>query len=366
MSDLNVTPWAVLTAALRRVPALKYVLGVAALAAVIAIARAWQLDPRIAVWGSVVVLALAVVVLVFAKISTLSSRLFHGPAIVLMWFCLLLFMIVCSLLVSCVFFRQPVDLQFWVKPVEQGTIDRGTAVGFENLLARVPPRQRQSILDWIPQSYWSHPVRHEPDLPRKPDWSQFDVMGSVVHYDLSNWAPFTVGERDLISPVLTERKYTLTKLVEADYFRAIVGTEGPAVVAACVSGQAFEVECGVSTGTPQTNISNEAHVLVRVDNYAVGERIEITIRAIMWNGLRADDPWLCLVTYGGGHGKLIIDAPPGKPFRAIEYLRYPNDQSTPIDSDGLGFQLEGSGGQQVLWMIPSMEEHCVYEVQWTF
>lgn len=113
---MGVSPWIVLQEAMKGVPAAKYVLAVAALGAVVAIVYAWQLDVRVAGWGAIIVLALAVVVLVFAKLSILTGSYFQGPATMLMWFCVLLFMAVCSLLVSSVFFRRPVDLQIWLRP----------------------------------------------------------------------------------------------------------------------------------------------------------------------------------------------------------------------------------------------------------
>lgn len=113
-----ISPWNLLKEATKQVPAIKYLVALCAFAAVIAIVQAWQISFRVAVWGAVVMLALSVVLIVFAKLSTIPNLFVRRPAMVLMWFCVLLFMTVCSLLVLCVFFRRPVDLGDWLKPIE--------------------------------------------------------------------------------------------------------------------------------------------------------------------------------------------------------------------------------------------------------
>lgn len=94
----------------RNVPALKYAFGVLGLLAVVAAVPAMQLDYRIALVGTIVVVLLAALVLVFSKLSVLDRGHFRLPALVLVWFTIILTMAVPTLLITSVFFKQPVDL----------------------------------------------------------------------------------------------------------------------------------------------------------------------------------------------------------------------------------------------------------------
>jgi hypothetical protein len=106
----------VLGAAIKKVPAVKYAFGLAGIAAAIAIIKGLLVDWRVAVFGTIVMLILMAVLLVFAKLATMLGKWFIGPAITLMWFSLLLFIFTGSFLFTSVFFDWPLQLKVVVQP----------------------------------------------------------------------------------------------------------------------------------------------------------------------------------------------------------------------------------------------------------
>lgn len=104
------SPFKVLSFALSKVPGLKILFGVVAVAAILAIVRLWALYEVAAIIGGGVVVVFAVVLLLLARLSQASSRTFHIPILMMLWFCVLLFMVWCMLLSTCVFFQWPVRI----------------------------------------------------------------------------------------------------------------------------------------------------------------------------------------------------------------------------------------------------------------
>lgn len=108
-------PLVVLREAIGKVPSMRYALAVAGIVAVVSIARSWfQLPPRIAVVGAVIVVALMVVLVVFAQLSMLKKSSIAKPAAVLMWFTLIMFMLFVLALFMSVFFGWPLNLERWM------------------------------------------------------------------------------------------------------------------------------------------------------------------------------------------------------------------------------------------------------------
>ena len=96
--------------ALSRVPGLKILFGVLAVLAIVATAQAWSLDHGWTFVGGGIVVVFAFVLLTLAKFSASKRSEFSGPAKVLMWFCVVLFMVWCGLLTTCVFGGWPVPV----------------------------------------------------------------------------------------------------------------------------------------------------------------------------------------------------------------------------------------------------------------
>ena len=110
------TPTQFLREAIRAVPAVKYALGVGGIVSVIAIVYSFKIDLRIALLGTVVMLILMGVLVVFARMSSLAKPELAAPALVFTWFVLLFFMAVSVSLFSSVFFQKPLDLAYWLTP----------------------------------------------------------------------------------------------------------------------------------------------------------------------------------------------------------------------------------------------------------
>lgn len=91
----------------RAVPSVKYAVGVAAIAAVVALVVGWKIDLRIALAGVVVMFVLMTALLVFAGLNKLESPQVKYAAIFMMWVFVLLITSWASLLTSSVFFNAP-------------------------------------------------------------------------------------------------------------------------------------------------------------------------------------------------------------------------------------------------------------------
>lgn len=108
-----ITPTQFLHEAVKAVPAVKYALGIGGVVATIAIVYSFKVDPRVAFFGTLVMLVLMGVLVVFARMASLASAAMHLPALVFTWFILLIFMAVSISLFTSVFYREPLDLAHW-------------------------------------------------------------------------------------------------------------------------------------------------------------------------------------------------------------------------------------------------------------
>jgi hypothetical protein len=115
-ADNPSTPPSVLKQAINAVPAVKYALGIGGIISVIAIVGGFGIDFRVAFWGTVVMLVLMTVLLVFAKASSRTQSAFKGPTFILTWFSLVLFMATATALFLSVFFGKPLDLRTLLAP----------------------------------------------------------------------------------------------------------------------------------------------------------------------------------------------------------------------------------------------------------
>jgi tetratricopeptide (TPR) repeat protein len=109
--SISPNPLRILNDAVKRVPALKYALCVAGIAAAAAIVKAFLSDPRVAVFSIIVMLILMTVLVIFAKLTAIASTDFRLPARILIWFSLLLVILVSSLLFTSTFFNWSLKLR---------------------------------------------------------------------------------------------------------------------------------------------------------------------------------------------------------------------------------------------------------------
>ena len=101
----------VLKAAIKKVPAVKYALGLSGIVAAMAIIRTLVTDWRVAVFGLIIMLVLMAVLLLFARLAAISGPHVRAAALSLMWFSLALFCASGILLFTSVFFDQPIGLK---------------------------------------------------------------------------------------------------------------------------------------------------------------------------------------------------------------------------------------------------------------
>jgi hypothetical protein len=124
-------PLSVLKQAIKAVPAVKYALGVGGIVSVVAIVvGGFKIDIRVAVFGSIIMFVLMVVLVIFAKLTGQASSNIYTAAMVFTWFCLILFMATAGCLFWSVFFGKPVDLRsVWAseKPLSEVHSEAPTA-----------------------------------------------------------------------------------------------------------------------------------------------------------------------------------------------------------------------------------------------
>jgi hypothetical protein len=104
----------VLKAAIEKVPAVKYALGVAGLAAAVAIIKTLLTDWLVAVVGVIVLVFLMVLLFVFAKLTAIARKDLRAPMMVLLWSALALTIATGTLLFLSIFFEWPISLKHWI------------------------------------------------------------------------------------------------------------------------------------------------------------------------------------------------------------------------------------------------------------
>ena len=107
-------PWSVLQAAIRAVPAVKYALAVGGIGAVVAIVAGFRIDYRVAVFGTIIILGLMFVLVVFARQAGTRRALTGGAPIFLFatWAFVVLTVATPTMLFTCTFFS-------WPKPISE-------------------------------------------------------------------------------------------------------------------------------------------------------------------------------------------------------------------------------------------------------
>jgi hypothetical protein len=134
----TLAPYELLRAAIKAVPAVKYALAVGGIVAVIAIVAGWKIDFRIAVFGVVVMLVLMTAMVVFAHLAKESASTFRAPAVVFMWFALVLTMASGLAVFLSVFLGWPADWRGLVS-AQKAAAQPGQAPSVPPLVKRGAP-----------------------------------------------------------------------------------------------------------------------------------------------------------------------------------------------------------------------------------
>src|SRR5215469_2083257 len=123
------SPWSILKHVIQAVPAVKYGLAFAGIVSVIAIIKGLILGFQVAVFGTVGMLVLMTVLVIFARLSVFTST--SKVAVASLYFSLLLTVATAILLFTSVFVAWPVHPQSWLWP--EGVTDHAptpTPIGY--------------------------------------------------------------------------------------------------------------------------------------------------------------------------------------------------------------------------------------------
>jgi len=101
-------PFKILQSAIAAVPAVKYALGVAGIAAVVAIVVGFKVNLQVAVFGTLIVLGLMFVLVVFSSLTKQDDAAFASPATVLVWFYTVAVMASTILFITAYFWSWPI------------------------------------------------------------------------------------------------------------------------------------------------------------------------------------------------------------------------------------------------------------------
>ena len=96
---------------IKSVPAVKYALGIAGIISVIALIKAIGVDKKVAVFGTVVMIMLMILLLVFSKLTVTGNKYFLYPSLVLLWTTIILTLGVAVLLFTSMFFATPLNFK---------------------------------------------------------------------------------------------------------------------------------------------------------------------------------------------------------------------------------------------------------------
>lgn len=104
----------ILQQAIKAVPAVKFALGVAGIVSVVAIIKGFNLDFRIAIFGTTIMLLLMTMLVIFARLAATTANIFKIPILIFTWFSLLMTIATATSLFTSVFFHWPVNLESWL------------------------------------------------------------------------------------------------------------------------------------------------------------------------------------------------------------------------------------------------------------
>lgn len=244
------TPIELLREATKAVPAVKYALGIGGVLAVVALVYSFKIDPRVAFVGTIVVLVLMGVLVVFARMAALSGARLHYPVLVFTWFVLSLFMATTISLFASVFFKAPVDLQYWITgggTAHESTDERiaanaqrlSSALSSERILALTDLSKidltSESKAESLVRLLENHIARRAAD--RRTDNSNdvraelssaFRALGHALrqsdqrgfNYQRPEFSQLDASMLDLSGVYLAKAKFTDSKLVDALLDRA--------------------------------------------------------------------------------------------------------------------------------------------------
>jgi hypothetical protein len=145
MALQDISPLSVLRQAIVAVPAVKWALGVGGVLATVALVYTFNLNPRAAFIGLLLMFIFMGILVIFARASALRSGATYWPAMVFTWFVLIMFMATSASLFTSMFFSKPLDLQSWLT----GTQANATAATVAVVPRPEPPDIPNADSGWV-------------------------------------------------------------------------------------------------------------------------------------------------------------------------------------------------------------------------
>jgi len=140
------SPLAVLRAAITAVPSMKYALALLGLLAVVAVGTTWGVAPSVALAGIPIMLVFMVGLVVFAALAKGSGAALRVPAVLMLWFFLIIMLAGTMFLFSAFFFQwpRPIHALFDVnaRAVTDAMSDLDACLDQEKVIACSAPRKQ--------------------------------------------------------------------------------------------------------------------------------------------------------------------------------------------------------------------------------
>jgi uncharacterized protein YjbI with pentapeptide repeats len=181
------SPLGLLREAVKAVPAVKWALGITGIVSAIAIIASLGVDLRVAAFGTIVMIILMVLLVVFARLTAVTgTTIFFWPIVILLWSSMLLTVGTAALLFTSVFFRWPENLSYWIS----GAGSRGGGAPVPALLNIVddvtqPKKARQEALLRLWKEYQLRDFKYHDlsglDLP-KSGWDRMDFTDARLKH----------------------------------------------------------------------------------------------------------------------------------------------------------------------------------------
>jgi hypothetical protein len=118
---VTLSPYKILKEGIKAVPAVRYALGVAAIAAIIAIVSGFIKDFRVAILGTILMLGLMSALVVFSSLARTAAKDVRPLALVLAWGSVVLIIATSVLIFTGFFFQWPRPLDRYVEAVREKT-----------------------------------------------------------------------------------------------------------------------------------------------------------------------------------------------------------------------------------------------------
>jgi hypothetical protein len=113
-----INPIKVISLATKKVPVVRFALGLVGIAAALAIGLEYFSDLKVAIWGTIIILFLMMILILIGRISQSDSKVIRDPMITLLWCAVIIFILILLLLTTSVFFKYPSNLSNWLNSTE--------------------------------------------------------------------------------------------------------------------------------------------------------------------------------------------------------------------------------------------------------